>query len=129
MKPLQTQHLVVDPARLNAVQAVCSLDYAAELLRQGNLVALPTETVYGLGANALDAHAVERIFAAKQRPSWDPIIVHIADAAMLVALVAPAALTKAVRQLIDAFYINEVGQMDFDAKTLIDQCQQARAEH
>jgi L-threonylcarbamoyladenylate synthase len=42
------------------------------------LVALPTETVYGLGANALDASAVTRIFEAKQRPSWDPIIVHIA---------------------------------------------------
>jgi L-threonylcarbamoyladenylate synthase len=41
-------------------------------------VALPTETVYGLGANALDAAAVGRIFAAKQRPAWDPVIVHVA---------------------------------------------------
>lgn len=45
-----------------------SLAYAAELIRAGRLVAFPTETVYGLGANALDAAAVERIFAAKRRP-------------------------------------------------------------
>lgn len=51
---------------------------AAEILRCGGLVALPTETVYGLGANALDQQAVARIFAAKQRPAWDPVIVHIA---------------------------------------------------
>ena len=51
---------------------------AAGILRAGGLVALPTETVYGLGANALDATAVGRIFAAKQRPAWDPVIVHIA---------------------------------------------------
>src|ERR1700694_1965961 len=54
---------------------------AAEILRRGGLVAFPTETVYGLGANALDADAVERIFAAKQRPHWDPVIVHVADVA------------------------------------------------
>jgi len=51
---------------------------AAEILRSGGLVALPTETVYGLGANALDPAAVASIFTAKQRPSWDPVIVHIA---------------------------------------------------
>ena len=44
-------------------------------------MAFPTETVYGLGANALDADAVERIFAAKERPHWDPVIVHVADVA------------------------------------------------
>lgn len=55
-----------------------SVARAAELIRAGKLVAMPTETVYGLGANALDAAAVARIFAAKERPSWDPIIVHIA---------------------------------------------------
>jgi len=51
---------------------------AAGLLRSGELVAFPTETVYGLGANALDAAAVRRIFAAKGRPSTNPVIVHIA---------------------------------------------------
>jgi L-threonylcarbamoyladenylate synthase len=49
---------------------------AADILRCGGLVAFPTETVYGLGANALDRSAVLKIFEAKQRPSWDPIIVH-----------------------------------------------------
>lgn len=53
---------------------------AAEALRQGKLVAFPTETVYGLGANALDARAVEGIFRAKGRPAEDPLIVHLAAA-------------------------------------------------
>ena len=52
---------------------------AAEILRDGGLVALPTETVYGLGANALDPMAVARIFAAKERPFFDPLIVHLPD--------------------------------------------------
>lgn len=52
---------------------------AAEVLRSGGLVAFPTETVYGLGAAALDADAVARIFAAKGRPSWNPLIVHVAS--------------------------------------------------
>jgi L-threonylcarbamoyladenylate synthase len=56
---------------------------AAQILREGGTVAFPTETVYGLGANALSPDAVARIFAAKQRPSWDPLIVHIAGPAML----------------------------------------------
>jgi L-threonylcarbamoyladenylate synthase len=54
-----------------------SLERAAELIRAGRLVAFPTETVYGLGANALDAKAVARIFAAKGRPRTSPLIVHI----------------------------------------------------
>jgi len=51
--------------------------WAADVIRSGGLVAVPTETVYGLGGNALDPHAVARIFAAKQRPAFDPLIVHI----------------------------------------------------
>jgi L-threonylcarbamoyladenylate synthase len=54
---------------------------AAARLRIGELVAFPTETVYGLGANALDAQAVSRIYAAKGRPSYNPVIVHVADVA------------------------------------------------
>ncbi|MEQ1896414.1 MAG: L-threonylcarbamoyladenylate synthase [Vicinamibacterales bacterium] len=54
---------------------------AAACLREGGLVAFPTETVYGLGANALDATAVGRIFTAKNRPFHDPLIVHVANAA------------------------------------------------
>ncbi|HXG89848.1 MAG TPA: L-threonylcarbamoyladenylate synthase [Vicinamibacterales bacterium] len=65
---------------------------AAAVWRRGGLVAFPTETVYGLGANALDAAAVARIFEAKGRPSTDPMIVHIADARDLrtVAVDVPA---------------------------------------
>jgi L-threonylcarbamoyladenylate synthase len=54
------------------------VERAADLLRAGRLVAFATETVYGLGANALSAEAIAGIFAAKQRPAWDPLIVHIA---------------------------------------------------
>jgi len=60
-----------------------ALDLAANLLRQGRLVAFPTETVYGLGADASNAEAVGRIFAAKGRPADHPLIVHIADASCL----------------------------------------------
>ncbi len=65
---------------------------AAAIIRRGGLVAFPTETVYGLGAYALDADAVGRIFAAKGRPAADPVIVHVADASALSALasVVPA---------------------------------------
>ena len=60
-----------------------TIDRAAALLRDGAVVAFPTETVYGLGANALDATAVARIFEIKARPTFDPLIVHVADEAML----------------------------------------------
>ena len=52
---------------------------AAEVIRRGGLVAFPTETVYGLGASALDAAAAKKIYAAKGRPSDNPLIVHIAE--------------------------------------------------
>jgi L-threonylcarbamoyladenylate synthase len=55
-----------------------SLELAADCLRNGGLVAFPTETVYGLGANALNPLAVAKIFEAKERPTFDPLIVHIA---------------------------------------------------
>jgi L-threonylcarbamoyladenylate synthase len=60
---------------------------AAARLRRGELVAFPTETVYGLGAHALDPDAVARIFAAKGRPAWNPIIVHVGSTADARALV------------------------------------------
>ncbi|MGE0826725.1 MAG: L-threonylcarbamoyladenylate synthase [Candidatus Binatia bacterium] len=59
---------------------VQAIRLAAEKLRAGELVAFPTETVYGLGANALDAHAVAHIFAVKNRPHFDPLIVHLPEA-------------------------------------------------
>lgn len=55
------------------------IDKAVQLLLEGALVALPTETVYGLGANALNAGAVAKVFKAKNRPSFDPLIVHVAS--------------------------------------------------
>ena len=55
------------------------MEEAGALLKSGALVAFPTETVYGLGANALDEEAAARIYAAKGRPSDNPLIVHIAD--------------------------------------------------
>ncbi|MEE8633078.1 MAG: L-threonylcarbamoyladenylate synthase [Methyloceanibacter sp.] len=63
----------VRPATEEAIAA------AAQALAKGDLVAFPTETVYGLGANALDAHAVARVFAAKERPRFNPLIVHVAN--------------------------------------------------
>jgi L-threonylcarbamoyladenylate synthase len=69
---------------------------AAAILRSGGLVALPTETVYGLGGDALNPAAVARIFAAKQRPAHDPLIVHVADpagAAQVVTAISPLAAT------------------------------------
>ncbi len=57
-----------------------NIDLIAEALRQGKLAAIPTETVYGLAGNALDVNAVAAIFEAKQRPSFDPLIMHLASA-------------------------------------------------
>jgi L-threonylcarbamoyladenylate synthase len=73
---------------------------AARLIRAGKLVAFPTETVYGLGANALDAAAVERIFAAKGRPASSPLIVHVASLESARALVTewPAAADQLTRK-------------------------------
>ena len=62
-----------------ATANVAGLTVAAEMLRQGKLVAFPTETVYGLGADATSELAVVSIFAAKQRPRFNPLIVHFAD--------------------------------------------------
>ncbi|MFP4345064.1 MAG: L-threonylcarbamoyladenylate synthase [Anaerolineales bacterium] len=74
-----TRVLQVDPRSPEAAP----IRAAAEVLRAGGLVAFPTETVYGLGANALDAGAVRGIFRAKERPAYDPLIVHLAEAAAL----------------------------------------------
>ena len=71
--------VTADPAAPHSPE----LARAAALLRDGGLVAFPTETVYGLGAHALDAEAVARVFHAKGRPADNPLIVHLADAAEL----------------------------------------------
>lgn len=68
---------------MNAIEqfgvSQAEIEYAAELIRRGQLVAFPTETVYGLGANALDAVAVARVFEVKGRPNSSPIIVHVSN--------------------------------------------------
>ena len=78
-----------------------ALARAGALIREGRLVAFPTETVYGLGANALDAKAVKSIFEAKGRPGDNPLIVHISDLSQLSPLIAQAPSPMA-RALIDA---------------------------
>lgn len=88
-----TQLLLPDEAGLAA---------AAALLCAGGLVAFPTETVYGLGADALSAAAVARIFAAKGRPSSDPLIVHVAELADLPRVTST--LSAAAQQLAAAFW-------------------------
>jgi L-threonylcarbamoyladenylate synthase len=99
---VKTLRLVVDAEHLETAEAEEALKRAAQILRAGGLVALPTETVYGLGANALDAAAVEGIFRAKQRPAWDPVIVHIAGLEMLTGLVEE--VPEAARRLMEAFW-------------------------
>lgn len=61
----------------------CDIDYAAELINSGHVVGMPTETVYGLAANALDIEAVKKIFEAKGRPQDNPLIVHVSDVEMM----------------------------------------------
>ena len=75
---------------------------AAELIRRGRLVAFPTETVYGLGANALDDEAVQKIFTAKGRPAGDPLIVHVMDAGAVSAVAS--SVPDLARTLMDAFW-------------------------
>ena len=79
-----------------------TLAMAAKILRAGGLVAFPTETVYGLGARAYDAGAARRVYKAKGRPSDNPLIVHVADEAMLADVVRR--VTPLARKLIDAFW-------------------------
>jgi L-threonylcarbamoyladenylate synthase len=103
---VHTLRLAVDPEHLETTEARAALDRAAEILRSGGLVGLPTETVYGLGANALDSAAVARIFTAKQRPSWDPVIVHIAgpvDANPMLAQIVTA-IPESAHKLMAAFW-------------------------
>ena len=75
---------------------------AGEILAGGGLVAFPTETVYGLGANALDENAVKNIYKAKGRPSDNPLIVHVANKSDIAPLVKE--ITPKAQALIDAFF-------------------------
>jgi L-threonylcarbamoyladenylate synthase len=78
-----------------------SIDRAAEALAKGEIVAFPTETVYGLGANALNAAAVAKVFAAKDRPRFNPLIVHVLEEEEAEAC---AVVNDTARRLIGAFW-------------------------
>lgn len=82
----QTKTWVVDSGEESEEQ-ILDLQEAGMWIRDGKLVAFPTETVYGLGANAFSEEAVQRIFEAKGRPSDNPLIVHISDEEQLDGLV------------------------------------------
>ena len=101
-----TVRLAISAESISSVAAQTALIQAAEVIRSGGTVAFPTETVYGLGANALDPAAVEKIFLAKQRPAWDPMIVHIADRDMLakVAVRVPGDSQQKIDALMDQFW-------------------------
>jgi len=93
-----TRILIVDP---QAPEPVLIAE-AAEVIRAGGLVAFPTETVYGLGANALDGDAIAGIFVAKERPTEDPLIVHLASVEDLPRVVRE--IPETARRLAEAFW-------------------------
>lgn len=82
-----------------------AVEEAVRLLREGEVVALPTETVYGLAANALDPQAVAKIFEAKERPTFDPLIVHLPHKNQLdVVAEVPPEIAQTVKQLTERFW-------------------------
>lgn len=99
---MKTLRLKADPEDLASEASRGAIAQAAAILRRGGTVAFPTETVYGLGANALDSEAVAKIFAAKERPRWDPIIVHIGDEGMLESVASE--VPENARALIRAYW-------------------------
>ncbi len=98
----ETERLPLSEFDLQNKTAAATIERVASIWRGGGIVAFPTETVYGLGAHAFDEKAVERIFAAKQRPAWDPVIVHVSDGLPLGRLVAD--ISDAARALMEAFW-------------------------
>jgi L-threonylcarbamoyladenylate synthase len=91
--------------RVEGYGSASGMARAAALLREGGTVAFPTETVYGLGANAFDPAAVAKIFAAKERPSWDPLIVHVDGPVMLESVaILTGPIASQVQALIAAFW-------------------------
>jgi L-threonylcarbamoyladenylate synthase len=99
---METLRLTVDVADLESGASRAAIARAAKMLRGGGTVAFPTETVYGLGGNALDSETVKKIFVAKERPSWDPLIVHIGDRGMLEMVAAE--VDQDAHRLMEAFW-------------------------
>jgi L-threonylcarbamoyladenylate synthase len=102
----KTVRLQIPLESISSIESQTALTQAAEVIRSGGTVAFPTETVYGLGANALDPAAVQKIFLAKQRPAWDPMIVHVADRDMLanVAIRLPGKAQQKIDSLMEQFW-------------------------
>lgn len=100
---MKTLRIAIDPEDLDSDASRAAIEQAAAILGRGGLVAFPTETVYGLGANALSAEAAEKIFIAKQRPAWDPLIVHISSDKMLPEVARVSGAGHA-RELMTAFW-------------------------
>jgi L-threonylcarbamoyladenylate synthase len=98
----ETERLPLSEIDLQNKTSAATIERVASIWRGGGIVAFPTETVYGLGAHAFDEKAVERIFAAKQRPAWDPVIVHVSDGLPLGRLVSD--VSDAARALMEAFW-------------------------
>ena len=98
------ENIFFDDSKASAAinETMKMIDEAAEILVNGGLVAFPTETVYGLGANAMDPDAVAKIYKAKGRPSDNPLIVHIARASNIGELTP--ILTPKIIRLIDNFW-------------------------
>ena len=95
---MQTKVVKIDSANIDDA----AMKEACDLIRAGELVAFPTETVYGLGADALHPEASKKIYAAKGRPSDNPLIVHIAEFDALEQIVTK--VPQEARDLADAFW-------------------------
>lgn len=101
---------------INTKEDNSQIQKAAEAIKQGKLVIFPTETVYGIGANALDKNASKKIYEAKERESDNPLIVHIAEKEMLKELVEEINQTE--KKLIDTFWPGPF-TIIFKAKSII----------
>lgn len=95
---METKVIRMDPAQIDQE----TMKKAGAILKQGGLVAFPTETVYGLGGNALDEQAAEKIYSAKGRPSDNPLIVHIAEFSDLDRIVQE--VPEKAKKLAEAFW-------------------------
>ncbi|GAA4720645.1 L-threonylcarbamoyladenylate synthase [Brevibacillus fulvus] len=101
LEQTDTKVVVVDK-NVERLESCAQIVDGAKLLREGEIVAFPTETVYGLGANALSDQAVAKIYQAKGRPSDNPLIVHIADLTQLKQVVRE--VSERANRLIEAFW-------------------------
>ena len=99
---METVIVKIDEKNIDSIESVGALEHAGEILRKGGLVAFPTETVYGLGGDALDPEASKKIYSAKGRPSDNPLIVHVADKADVDGIVVD--IPEKGKKLMDIFW-------------------------